>query len=61
MQITNLEHINKLSQAMILIDDACNTQIDPKVIATWLRVAGDYCYQVAEEILEDKYETRKGD
>ena len=35
------------------------TKPDPKVIATWLRVAGDYCHQVADEVIED--ETRKGD
>jgi len=55
MQITKPEHQHKLAQASILIDDAYHAEnVAPKVISTWLRVAGDYCHQVAQEILEDK-------
>ena len=54
MQITKPEHTYKLSQAFVLIDDAYNAHdINPKVLATWLRVAGDYCHQVAEELLDE--------
>ncbi len=54
MKITKTEHQHKLAQASHLIDDAYHAHdVDAKVLATWLRVAGDYCHQVAEELLDE--------
>lgn len=47
------EQAHKLIQASELIDGAVDKESDdPKVISTWLRVAGDYCLEVADGVME---------
>ena len=51
---TNLkpEQIYKLEQASVLIADTVHTDLtDPKILSTWLSVAGNYCHQIAREVV----------
>lgn len=51
---TKLEHRYLLKKAIELIEDSLDPQTtsDPKVISTWLSVAGDYCKDAAESLKE---------
>ena len=42
----------RLEKAISLIEDALRLQNEtpPKITSTWLRVAGNYCNEVAEEL-----------
>jgi len=46
------EQTRKLQQAMLLIQDAIEQNVQSKYRAVWLSVAGDYCKQVADELEE---------
>jgi hypothetical protein len=50
------EQIYKLEQALELIQDSIGYEkiSRPKIISTWLRVAGNYCREIASEIAEVK-------
>ena len=47
----------KLNKAIDLISDsilrASRGEAKPKIISTWLSVAGDYCHEIAEDLIDE--------
>lgn len=41
----------KLNKAIELIRDSIESETNNRILSVWLLVAGDYCNEIAEEIL----------